>query len=87
MDNDSLEGVLGAREVFEVIEGELEVSIDLVAIVAHVLEALQHEGEIGRKRLDLYKLFSSHLPLALVAVVGVLVLEDLWLEVVVEGIL
>lgn len=47
--NNSLEDVLGSWEVFEVIERELEVRVDLVAIVAYVLEPLQHEGQVGRK--------------------------------------
>lgn len=87
MHNNSLQRVPVALEVLKITEGELEVSIDLVAIVTHVLKPLEHEGQVGRQGLDLNDLFSSHLPLALVAVVCVLVVQDLRLEVVVEGIL
>lgn len=84
--NHALQRVLGAREVFEIVERELEVSIDLVAIVANVLEPLQNEGQIGRKRLYLYDFLGCDLAFALVAVVSVFVVEDFWFEVVVERV-
>ena len=87
MDDDTLEIVLHPGKVFELQERELEVRVYLQTAVVDILKTLQHKSKVRRETVQLNVFLRTHLLVTVVAVVGVLILQDLRLEIVVDWIL
>ena len=84
MDDDTLEIVLHPGKVFELQERELEVRVYLQTAVVDILKTLQHKSKVRRETVQLNVFLRTHLLVTVVAVVGVLILQDLRLEIVVD---
>lgn len=85
VDDDAFQSVLRVGEVVEAGQRELEVRVYFQASVLDVFEAFQNEGEIGREVVELYAFLCAYFPVAVFAVVGVVLFEYFGFEVVGEG--
>lgn len=87
MYNDSFQSVMGILSHFEIMEWELETFIYFLFILMDKFKSFQYKYKVLRVLFDLVYFLSYHFLFAILAIVHIITIKDLWFEIILQGIL